>query len=236
MVHQDRRRFWTHHVAEVDFERIDLLVGLGLVSAARRCLPARLPLTVTFLSALSTLPSRERQLSPSTTLICLDTLDERTISIGRSSTSCVVTAPQTLPFPQLTRHYPLTHPFSSRPSPTRACRSVRLSLHTLILIGLLVSDKNFDLQLESRSRPLPRSFTAARPFGTLLLCVQLLNLHQAAYLLTQFVFQIIAKWPSRAARFFAACAFMLAQAGTNLSTNAIASQNDLTMLFPRSVL
>lgn len=44
---------------------------------------------------------------------------------------------------------------------------------------------------------------------------------------------ILSRWDSRAARFFAACAFMLAQAGTNISTNSIASQNDLVYLFPR---
>lgn len=44
---------------------------------------------------------------------------------------------------------------------------------------------------------------------------------------------IVALWGSRAARFFCAFAFMLAQAGTNLSTNSIASQNDLVYLFPR---
>jgi NCS1 family nucleobase:cation symporter-1 len=63
-----------------------------------------------------------------------------------------------------------------------------------------------------------------------------LKVYRRACGLTDYFSQIIAKWPSRAARFFAACAFMLAQAGTNLSTNAIASQNDLTMLFPKSVI
>ncbi|KAL7417227.1 allantoin permease [Mrakia frigida] len=47
--------------------------------------------------------------------------------------------------------------------------------------------------------------------------------------------QIIALWPNRAASFFVATAFMLAQAGTNISTNSIASSNDLTFLFPKYV-
>lgn len=44
---------------------------------------------------------------------------------------------------------------------------------------------------------------------------------------------IIALWTNRAAAFFCAFAFGLATLGTNISTNSIATSNDLAFMFPR---
>ncbi|ORX97439.1 uracil permease [Clohesyomyces aquaticus] len=46
---------------------------------------------------------------------------------------------------------------------------------------------------------------------------------------------LIANWPSRAARFFAAFSFALAALGVNISANSLSAANDLTALFPRYV-
>jgi nucleobase:cation symporter-1, NCS1 family len=46
---------------------------------------------------------------------------------------------------------------------------------------------------------------------------------------------IIALWTNRAAAFFCACAFGLATLGTNISTNSIATSNDLAFLAPKWV-
>lgn len=44
---------------------------------------------------------------------------------------------------------------------------------------------------------------------------------------------IIALWESRAAAFFCAAAFGMATLGTNISTNSIATSNDIAFLVPR---
>lgn len=44
---------------------------------------------------------------------------------------------------------------------------------------------------------------------------------------------ILALWTNRAAAFFCACAFGLATLGTNISTNCIATSNDLAFIAPR---
>lgn len=44
---------------------------------------------------------------------------------------------------------------------------------------------------------------------------------------------IIALWTNRAGAFFCACAFGLATLGTNISTNCIATSNDLAFVAPR---
>jgi NCS1 family nucleobase:cation symporter-1 len=46
---------------------------------------------------------------------------------------------------------------------------------------------------------------------------------------------LIAHWPSRAARFFAAFSFALAALGVNISANSLSAANDLTALFPQYV-
>jgi NCS1 family nucleobase:cation symporter-1 len=46
---------------------------------------------------------------------------------------------------------------------------------------------------------------------------------------------LIAHWPSRAARFFAAASFALAALGVNISANSLSAANDLTALFPQYV-
>ncbi|KAF2276463.1 NCS1 allantoate transporter [Westerdykella ornata] len=46
---------------------------------------------------------------------------------------------------------------------------------------------------------------------------------------------LISRWPSRAARFFAACSFALAALGVNISANSLSAANDLTALFPAYV-
>lgn len=46
---------------------------------------------------------------------------------------------------------------------------------------------------------------------------------------------LIAHWPNRAARFFAAFAFSLAALGVNISANSLSAANDLAALFPSYV-
>jgi NCS1 family nucleobase:cation symporter-1 len=46
---------------------------------------------------------------------------------------------------------------------------------------------------------------------------------------------LIANWPSRAARFFAAFSFALAALGVNISANSLSAANDLTAMFPKYV-
>lgn len=46
---------------------------------------------------------------------------------------------------------------------------------------------------------------------------------------------LVAMWPSRAARFFAAAAFALAALGVNISANSLSAANDLAALFPRVI-
>ncbi|KAF2646776.1 uracil permease [Massarina eburnea CBS 473.64] len=46
---------------------------------------------------------------------------------------------------------------------------------------------------------------------------------------------LIANWPSRACRFFAAFSFALAALGVNISANSLSAANDLTALFPQYV-
>ena len=46
---------------------------------------------------------------------------------------------------------------------------------------------------------------------------------------------LIAHWPSRAARFFAAFSFALAALGVNISANSLSAANDLTALFPQYI-
>ncbi|KAF2140323.1 uncharacterized protein K452DRAFT_230927 [Aplosporella prunicola CBS 121167] len=46
---------------------------------------------------------------------------------------------------------------------------------------------------------------------------------------------LIAMWPNRACRFFAAFSFALAALGVNISANSLSAANDLTALFPRFV-
>ncbi|KAL0258615.1 hypothetical protein SLS55_006112 [Diplodia seriata] len=46
---------------------------------------------------------------------------------------------------------------------------------------------------------------------------------------------LVAMWPNRACRFFAAFAFALAALGVNISANSLSAANDLTALFPRFV-
>lgn len=46
---------------------------------------------------------------------------------------------------------------------------------------------------------------------------------------------LIANWPSRAARFFAAFSFALAALGVNISANSLSAANDLTAMFPQFV-
>ena len=43
---------------------------------------------------------------------------------------------------------------------------------------------------------------------------------------------LIANWPNRACRFFAAFAFSLAALGVNISANSLSAANDLAALFP----
>ncbi|KAI5479816.1 hypothetical protein MNV49_002628 [Pseudohyphozyma bogoriensis] len=44
---------------------------------------------------------------------------------------------------------------------------------------------------------------------------------------------IISLWPNRSARFFAAVPWLIAQIGTNVTTNSISAANDISTLFPR---
>ena len=46
---------------------------------------------------------------------------------------------------------------------------------------------------------------------------------------------LIANWPNRACRFFAAFSFALAALGVNISANSLSAANDLTALFPQYV-
>lgn len=46
---------------------------------------------------------------------------------------------------------------------------------------------------------------------------------------------LIANWPNRACRFFAAFSFALAALGVNISANSLSAANDLTAMFPRYV-
>ncbi|KAJ6494831.1 permease for cytosine/purines, uracil, thiamine, allantoin-domain-containing protein [Mycena vitilis] len=47
--------------------------------------------------------------------------------------------------------------------------------------------------------------------------------------------QLIDRWDSRAASFFAAFSFALATLGTNISANSLSAANDMTVLFPRYI-
>ncbi|KAF4313539.1 putative ncs1 allantoate transporter protein [Botryosphaeria dothidea] len=47
--------------------------------------------------------------------------------------------------------------------------------------------------------------------------------------------ELVAMWPNRACRFFAAFAFALAALGVNISANSLSAANDLTALFPRFI-
>ncbi|KAJ6531800.1 permease for cytosine/purines, uracil, thiamine, allantoin-domain-containing protein [Mycena capillaripes] len=47
--------------------------------------------------------------------------------------------------------------------------------------------------------------------------------------------QLIDRWDSRAASFFAAFSFALATLGTNISANSLSAANDMTALFPRYI-
>jgi len=47
--------------------------------------------------------------------------------------------------------------------------------------------------------------------------------------------QLIDRWDSRAASFFAAFSFTVATLGTNISANSISAANDMTVLFPRYI-
>lgn len=46
---------------------------------------------------------------------------------------------------------------------------------------------------------------------------------------------LIANWPNRACRFFAAFSFALAALGVNISANSLSAANDLTAMFPQYV-
>lgn len=46
---------------------------------------------------------------------------------------------------------------------------------------------------------------------------------------------LVAHWPSRAARFFAAAAFAIAALGVNISANSLSAANDLAALFPSHI-
>jgi len=47
--------------------------------------------------------------------------------------------------------------------------------------------------------------------------------------------QLIDRWDSRAASFFAAFSFTVATLGTNISANSLSAANDMTVLFPRYI-